>query len=1345
MKRGKSSCLRGLILLGVMAADFAALATVRTDAPIDPEMARPLLDHLLPPREAIDLCGPDAWQYAQVKQGTGFDDPTIRWDTVRVPARTFFNCGAPSDRPNTALYRKTFTLSEEQAKRHVEIRFELAGEHADVFVNGQLAGRSREWCLPFDVDATPFIKPGENRIDVRCWRDPDYSDGKKCPVTFGWLTSCYTGISRPVHVELSNQVRIRDLLVSTKVVGAKRLDVEVEVENQTERPVRIELVGTLKEGSENLLKIESGAAEIPSMSVRKVKLGGVCAAVRAWNPDSPNLYNLDLSLVQEKSSSVVLDAVRQRIGFTEVRIEGNRVLFNGHPMLNRRDSVSLGSCQDWKLNPSGERMRKLIALYKRRGFVSRRCDVATLVREARVCDEEGFLFSPLLPTGPAYAREPPYWGNVSNMVAKAARRFRNHPSLLYWCLFNEFGKFYGVSTWKEQYPKMCAMGDWLMENDPARFWTSCGDAELDANEGGGPGPAPVRSVHYPVNMCWSGIFPEVAYWYAEGRPSWQGLARRDKPLFISEDLYHGMNDVSWCMGRWGGDSVYTTEGYIKAWQACIQMCADGLYYSGLSEWNPWFLHTENEKNELFSEGELLPTWHISRRHGYLNLSGGSRYEDELFVFNQSFTAREVVLSRQDLFNGEAVNTSKEKFILEPGARKDLKLEVRVPTVKGSCVKPYEVRFELRTVDGERLAHRTYTFNVIPEAKRLPKGIVLLVGGTNACPLETLFSADRVFTQAEKALAGKPKVIVCAGELSGAEGRLVDSYVQQGGRAVFFAPGVAGGWSPLRILDRQSHSYAFRRDDLFLPDVPESVFRVWRPDSQLGQYAIEKPVRRDARILVDNCDSSGFNVADIVRVAQGRGDWLVTSLPIVSRFEEEPAARYLAARLIAYEFSESALPSGGYAFLDKNHPFAEIFRQDGFLEPVGLRSAKAVFVDGAKPLSEKKVASVLSLAKAGATVFVTDVTTNGAATALLANLSLTFDPVPPYVPQPGPGRYPPLDDYRRHWFTRTSNTGLLAGLSNTDFFFATSTLCNYFAWKAQGVGAVRADQPPLVPGLFIGGEPLLDSAAMSEVCVGKGRIVVSSIPWTYLMKKYPTRCLRVWRTFLGNAGVKTADIATPHTIIPIRMQGDTLLWDAPKRDSKRKAWFGNGDDMRYFPVNLCGWSWEANNKCPVEPFPVDPMNFGGIAFQLTPQDNARGSAVSLNLGIANSPNQKGTRLDRIWVLAALEDDANLKVGDVVVDALIENGTNPWHTAPKLGAVAKYGVHVGAYRHPIPLKEGRIGWEGHSEKTKRACLYVFSIENPFDKSIPVRHVFVRGGEQVGKGKPNVAILGLSWQVY
>lgn len=71
-------------------------------------------------------------------------------------------------------------------------------------------------------------------------------------MTFGWLTSCYTGISRPVHVEISNKVRIRDLLVSTKVVGAKRLDVEVEVENQMERPVRIELVGTLKEGSENL-------------------------------------------------------------------------------------------------------------------------------------------------------------------------------------------------------------------------------------------------------------------------------------------------------------------------------------------------------------------------------------------------------------------------------------------------------------------------------------------------------------------------------------------------------------------------------------------------------------------------------------------------------------------------------------------------------------------------------------------------------------------------------------------------------------------------------------------------------------------------------------------------------------------------------------------------------------------------------------------------------------------------------------------------------------------------------------------------------------------------------------
>lgn len=1343
MKRGKSLCLRGLILLGGMAAHFAALATVRTEAPIDLEMARPLLDHLLPPREAIDLCGPDAWQYAQVKQGTGFDDPTIWWDTVRVPARTYFNCGAASDKPNTALYRKVFTLSEEQAKRHTEIRFELAGEHADVFVNGQLAGRSREWCLPFDIDATPFVKPGENRVDVRCWRDPDYSDGKKCPMTFGWLTSCYTGISRPVHVEISSQVRIRDLLVLTKVVGEKRLDVEAEVENNTESSVRIQLVGMLKEGSENRLKIESGVTEIPPKSVKKVKLGGVCAAVREWNPDSPKLYNLDLSLVQGKPPSIVLDAVRQRIGFTEVQIEGNRVLFNGHPMLNRRDSVSLGSYQDWKLNPSGERMRKLIALYKNRGFVSCRCDVATLVREARVCDEEGFLFSPLLPTGPAYARETPYWGNVSNMVAKAARRFRNHPSLLYWCLFNEFGKFYGVSTWKEQYPKMCMMGDWMKANDPAHFWTSCGDAELDANEGGGPGPAPVRSLHYPVNMSWNGNFPEVAYWYAEGRPSWQGVARRDKPLFISEDLYHGMNDVSWSMGRWGGDSVYTAAGYVKAWKECIQMCADGLYYSGFSEWNPWFLHSQNEKNALFSDGELLPTWHISRRHGYLNLSSGSRYEDELFVFNQSFTAHEVILSRRDIFNGEALNTSKETFNLGPGARKDLKLAVQVPVIKGSRVKPYEVRLELRTSEGKRLAHRTYTFNVIPEVKRLPKGIALLVGGTNACPLKALFPAERVFTQSEKALAGNPKVIVCAGELSGDEGRMVDSYVQQGGRAVFFASGSAG-WSPLRIIDNQTHSYAFRRDDLFLPDVSESVFRVWRPDSELGRYAIEKPVRRDARILVDNCNSSGFNVADVVRVAQGRGDWLVTSLPIVSRFEEEPAARYLAARLIAYELSESALSSGGYAFLGKSHPFAEIFRQDGFLAPVGIRSAKAVFVDGAKPLAEKKIASVLALAKAGATVFVTDITTNGAATALLTNLSLKFDPVPPYVPQPGPGRYPPLDDYRRHWFTRTSNKGLLAGLSNTDFFFASSTLCNYFAWKAQDGGIVRTDQPPLVPGLFIDGEPLLDSAAMCEVRVGKGRVVVSSIPWTTLIKKYPARCLRVWRTFLGNAGVKTADIANSHTIIPLQMRGDTLLWDAPGHDPKRKAWFGNGDDMRYFPVNLCGWSWEANNKCPVEPFPVDPMNFGGITFQLTPQDDRRGGAVSLNLGIANSPNQDGTRLDRIWVLAALEDDANLKVGDIVVDALIENGTNPWHTAPKLGAVAKYGVHLGAYRHPIPLKEGRIGWEGHSEKTKNACLYVFSIENPFDKSIPVRKVFVRGGEPVEKGKPNLAILGLSWQV-
>ena len=263
-------------------------------------------------------------------------------------------------------------------------------------------------------------------------------------------------------------------------------------------------------------------------------------------------------------------------------------------------------------------------------------------------------------------------------------------------------------------------------------------------------------------------------------------------------------------------------------------------------------------------------------------------------------------------------------------------------------------------------------------------------------------------------------------------------------------------------------------------------------------------------------------------------------------------------------------------------------------------------------------------------------------------------------------------------------------------------------------------------------------------MGKGRVVVSSLNWATIMGAYPEKTLRIWRTLLNNCGVKTASVTERHTRVTCPFRGDAHLWAAPDLPTNIPAFFANGDDMRYFPVNLCGWSLEANNKCPVQPFPKEKLFFAGIPFKLTPPDLKVGAAAKLDSLLVSAPSKDGTRLDRVWILAALESDEGLQAGDPVVDMLIQNGTDKWNTSPEKGALARYGEDLGAYRHPIPLTKGKIGWEGHSEKTKHAALYVFSIENAFDKSIPVNHVLIRGIQPKGAPAHRLAILGVTWQV-
>ncbi len=519
----------------------------------------------------------------------------------------------------------------------------------------------------------------------------------------------------------------------------------------------------------------------------------------------------------------------------------------------------------------------------------------------------------------------------------------------------------------------------------------------------------------------------------------------------------------------------------------------------------------------------------------------------------------------------------------------------------------------------------------------------------------------------------------------------------------------------------------------------------------------------------------------------------------------------------------------------NHPYAEIFKQNGFPEPVKLSLAAArkgdlspvAIVDGLKPLTDKQQTTILKYAQAGGTVFMTEASATNR--AFLARLGLGFRPrgavfsffnprvghaqtpfgyrgivkEPYYKPEKFSGEKPFTDETRARidhlldnvgqihvqgeckenrafldakrvawreanmdWFTRVGRPALLDGIANSDLYFSKLSLDTYNCWMMRRMPGWEEALMDMYRGLpeaiSLGSFYRLSEdspvvfhtypAILAEVPTGKGRVIVLSLDSSNFRGKYPQKFIRLYRQLLGNLGVRTSMATELSRFVTTAGVGgaNRRLWDDPnilrdKRIKKEKlvpVLFGNGEDLRYFPVNQCGWSLKANNYCPVEPFPQEATFYGGIPFKIPQAPHwAHGASVSVDAGGYGLVNGIRTPLTakRVWILAAMDK--------VPSDPKVLSGEKPalsftWQDAKGARKLshAYYGKEIGAYMKPIaPTGNGRIGWEGHTGTGKRAVLYAFSMDNPGDPDVPVvsSHITTCGnGVQL-------ALFALTWE--
>lgn len=336
------------------------------------------------------------------------------------------------DMQEIGIYVRDFIMPESFDGQELFLHFGAAKSAIEVYLNGEFVGYSQGSMTPHEFDITKFARKGSNRVAVKVYR---FSDGAYLENQDMWLLC---GLYREVYVFAEPKKCLRDFFITTDLDAEyKNSNTSLEIlVNNYDKSGTAAVKAEIIDGDSRILL---GEAETDG---GKVTFNKLIENPKKWSAESPYLYKLLLTVTADGKTSYKCI----RFGFKKVEIIGEKLLFNGKPLLlrgvNRHD---FDPDSGWAVPK--ERYHQDLNLMKNANINSiRTSHYPDDPYFYELCDEYGFYVMDECDLETHGVRrkgvpgDNPMWtGAVIDRMERMVLRDRNHACVFMWSLGNEAG------------------------------------------------------------------------------------------------------------------------------------------------------------------------------------------------------------------------------------------------------------------------------------------------------------------------------------------------------------------------------------------------------------------------------------------------------------------------------------------------------------------------------------------------------------------------------------------------------------------------------------------------------------------------------------------------------------------------------------------------------------------------------------------------------------------------------------------------------------------------------------------------------------------------------------------